>query len=382
MTNALKKILLGAPNLRSLKLNIALPRGGCVVPSPPTTYCGMGFVNGERPAALESLTVEEYPWGHVPDPVDDSDSSSRNFRLPFSQGYAETRPEDVYWAEVFDWSRLKSLNAPNTYIALTLMPKLTALEEISIAHSTWGLPMSRFYLEVPASLTSITAPSIGAVTLEGILRHGAALKHLQLHQNEKHDGSWSSEAIDTQSLERIRAACPRIEQLYLDLARSGEWPYDTLDVLASFPRLRHLTICFALEHHQDLLTPLVTFSAVETLFAYLRQAGARRLRTLDVHSGSPAATGYGYPSPMAFYPRHNSMSFRCSLGVRDDDAAAGKFTTECPGLSEQINRVLRGERETGERPAREVSLESRHAPEKIAVARHGPKARGEWKAPC
>lgn len=58
-----KQILLSCPNLRSLALDVHMPRGGCVVDGPCEAYCGLGLSQDERPPPLEELSIESYPWG-------------------------------------------------------------------------------------------------------------------------------------------------------------------------------------------------------------------------------------------------------------------------------------------------------------------------------
>ena len=373
ITQPLKKILLSCPNLRSLTLNIAMPQGGCVRYSSPTEYCGIGFVNGERPPALERLLLIHCPLG-----------------TPSMPGYPGIGAEADYWAEVFDWSRLKYLQISNALIALTLMPKLTALEEVEIAESWWPEKVAQFCQEVQPTLKRISVQNKDCITMEGVLRHGATLRGLQVHQNEFWQDKWSEGCISDESLIRIRDSCPLIEELRLNVNRRGEWPHSTLRLLGSFPRLRRLTLWFELGMSRDkeeegVAEPKVTFSAVQWMFGYLRTHAPTqpsRLEELRVFSGSPSGIVRGRPSPMAFWPQHNSMQFLCRLSVRDDEASQGHFTCECPVLSKEGNEVLRGERAKLEKskPVGLMDYDTRYEDERLRVAMNGPESRETWQA--
>ncbi|KAK4626574.1 hypothetical protein CLAFUW4_04943 [Fulvia fulva] len=377
ITGPLKAVLLSCKNLRHLSFDISQPSSGCVVYSVPTEYCGMGFVDGEKPPALESLNVYSYPFRRQQEDGDDDDDDYQ-----FSVGYPGRGTEQEYWIENFDWSRLRVLEVNDASLALGLMSKLPMLEEVSLKHVYPPAAIKEFYSGVPTSLKSIEAQKLSSVGLAGIVRHGSALRKLQLHQHEGWNRDWKEEAIDNSSLMKVRDECPFIEELHLDIGRSGEWPFDILDTIATFPALRSLTIWLELGMGKDeeLATPKVTFSSVEDIFKYLRQRSPTqpsKLRELQVYSGSPPGLGHGYPSAMAFWPQYNSMHFRCSLSERDDEAALGIYTTECPELGAQANEYLRGERETFT-PSGEYGFMD--DTEQVEVAKDGPKSRDEWKA--
>lgn len=256
----LKQLVLCAPNLRSLSLDVRLPKG-CIIPEIPHEYCGMGFVNGERPPALEHLRIDDYPFGR-------SYAIPSSYLMPHSQGYPGQGREEDSWVEVFDWSRLKSLHV--------------------------------------------------------------------------HDADFAQVLID--ALPQIRESCPLIETLRLDIPRSGAWPYATLDLLASFPRLHSLTMWFEIGSYKGLVEPKVTFSAVQSLFTYLHSRSPK-IRELRVYYGCHGDIGYGLPAPpFVFRPEHESMEFLCRLSERDDEAAKDIFTCECPGLGDDANRALRERR--------------------------------------
>jgi hypothetical protein len=58
-TGPLKQVLLSCPNLRTLSLDVAQPREGCVAHEPSSAYGGLGFLEGQRPAPLRELELVE-----------------------------------------------------------------------------------------------------------------------------------------------------------------------------------------------------------------------------------------------------------------------------------------------------------------------------------
>lgn len=221
----------------------------------------------EKVPPLEELVISDYPWGH------ESDVMINPFFEGLQQtGYPGKGSEIDYWAENFDWSRLNRLETAYVDFALKIMWKLTSLKEVNFSGSSSNDAIVRFYQQCPAALEAIGAESLQSITLDGVLRHGSALRKLQLHTVEDWGGEWTKKALDAASLRCIRDGCPLIEQLSVDVPRGDGWPWEILDVLASFPRLRHLTICFELGLHckDDPVKPYVTFTAVDTLFTYLR----------------------------------------------------------------------------------------------------------------
>ncbi|KAK3684605.1 hypothetical protein LTR37_020105 [Vermiconidia calcicola] len=383
VTQPLKDVLLSCPNIRKLRLDLGMPTGGCIIYAPTTRYCGFGFRNGQRPPPLEELDVVRYPFGVRME-------SSASLGHCYHEGYEEEGMEEDYWAEFFDWSRLRKLKSPSARFALALMPKLTALKEIAF-YSGWDKDNAvHFYFGVPAALEAISVESIKSVTVEGILRHGSSLRSLRIHQSENRCLEWHKDAIDNSCLRRIQQGCPLIEELALDLNRYKSWPYTSLDILVSFPRLHTLTIWFELGIHDrnKPIEPYVTFSAVGMLFKYLHARNSK-LKKLIVHSGSPPGPSFGLPSPEAFWPRYNSSVFECKLSDRDDEAAQGMFKTTCYGLSKQGNKWLQarqnpfetladGEREIAKfyEDSWDISLNL----EPMRVALMGPTPLNRWKA--
>ncbi|ORY58781.1 uncharacterized protein BCR38DRAFT_446553 [Pseudomassariella vexata] len=337
-TQRLKCILLSCPNLRCLKLNLSLPSSRYIIYSEPSEYCGFGFTNGERPPPLEELELDGYPWGYWT-----ADTSSND---PFRQhGYPLKGREEDYWAETFDWSQLKRLSTHYSVFALQIMPQLISLRELDCRG--WDHDrVKTFHLNVPAALESITVSSFAGIGMDGLLRHGPKLKKLVIHQAEACQGRWRDAVVDAKTLRNVRDACPLLVELGLDVGRDGSWPYDILETLATFPRLRSLTIWFelGLGHNQDPVEPYVTFSEAVKLFKSIRDhspAQPSRLQRAEIISGSPPPIGLGLTAPSDFWPKQNSTSFVCTVSERDDEAERGVFSVVCPNLKKEENEMLR-----------------------------------------
>ncbi|KAK5953345.1 hypothetical protein OHC33_005289 [Knufia fluminis] len=345
-TQPLKHILLSSPNIRSLSLSISQPSSGCVVYRAPREYCGFGFVGDEAIPPLEDLAMYSYPWGR-------ESTTTPEVSSGFVQvAYPGKSSEMDYWAEKFDWSHLKRLKTGSVDFALKIMPKLTSLKEVDFLRSQSN-DISRFYQQCPAALEAIGADSLQSIGLQCLLRHGSALRKLRLHNVEDYKGKWAEDAIDASSLRSIRDGCPLLEDLFVDVARDGNWPWPVLDVLATFPRLRNLTVCFevGVKCRDNPVKPYVTFAAADNLYTYLRSRSPKQpsiLSRFHIYSGAPPPMGFGYPAPAAFWPQYDSTEFICTLSERDDESAQGIFKVECPRIPTEGNaRVLFGS-STGE----------------------------------
>jgi len=345
-------------------------------------------VDGQRPPALEELEVAAYPFGYKKQPREDGIGFSDAHGGPDAPKYPGERDEVEYWAEVFDWSRLKKLKTSNLALAAPMMPYLASLKtaEIDRHYSDLTGGVKQFFEQIPAALETIAASTIASVGLKGVTCHGKLLKELRLHKKESYRDDWRNATIDAATLAEIRNSCPGIETLALDIGRDGVWPYEVLDIIASFPRLRHLTIWFELgvgSSFENPVQPLVTFAAAEALVARIRdhapsEAPRRRLRTVEILSGSPPPMGFGYPSPEAFYPRHNSTRFVSTFSERDDEMGEGIFTTTCPSLDAAQNQRLREHAQGNMATA--VKEDGTMESESYLVARDGPFTRDIWHA--
>lgn len=228
-----KQILLSSPNVRKLSIDFG-PQGVGPISVPlSASYAGLVFVDGERPPALESLELIRYEFGYRKDVEPGYISGSH-------VGYPGAAHESDYWAEVFDWSRLKHLKIRNVDFALKLASKLISIEHVAFDRPQGIERVVEFCELIPNALQSIAIPRFSALGLGGIIRHGSQLRVLEIHQKETR--TWADETIDASSLLTIQRECPLIEELALDINRSDDWPYDILEVLAGFPKLRILTI--------------------------------------------------------------------------------------------------------------------------------------------
>ncbi|OTA55473.1 hypothetical protein K449DRAFT_388145 [Hypoxylon sp. EC38] len=375
-TKSLKRVLLSCPNLRKLELDLGLPRSGCMMYGLPSEYCGFAFTTEERLPALEELELREYPFG-APPLKDSPHPPYPASYMPYSQGYPLKVNERDYWAGSFDWSRLTRLTTHDAQFALKIMPYLTSLKEFAFF---WDIPaIKTFYEQVPSSLESINVPNIANIGLENLLRHGNSLKKLTIHQNESYQPTWRQMAIDAEALIAIRDNCPHIEELNLDISRDGEWPYEMLDILATFSSLRSLKIWFELGvvDQNNPVQPYIHFSAVGSLFEYLqkRATGKRYpLAKLEIASGCPPPIGHGLPSQGAFWPSHNSSNFVCTLSERDDEAKRGLFSVSCTNISQEENEYLR---RLGD--GKEYSNCRFFKSEAFRVASRGPVPMHAWK---
>lgn len=161
-TSVLKDVLLSCPDLRRIpELRTRWCHHGCE--SYPlgvmASYAGMGFAGGERPAAAwEELGLGEYMWPSV------GMGMAGNWVLGGlgSRGYpVHAGPEETYWAEMFDWSRLERLNCSlDCHFPLILFSKLVGLREFRLKHD-WN--QATYEEDVIARLDDIVLAAGGPV---------------------------------------------------------------------------------------------------------------------------------------------------------------------------------------------------------------------------
>ncbi|CAH0050817.1 unnamed protein product [Clonostachys solani] len=332
-----KQILLSSPNVRKLRIDFG-PQGEEHLSFPlPGSYTGLGFVDGERPPALESLELIRYEFGYQKEIEPGYISGSH-------VGYPGNGHESGYWAEVFDWSRLKRLTIANVDFALKLAPKLISIEHVVFDRPRGTERVIDFYESVPNALQSITIPRFSALGLGGIIRHGSNLRVLKIHQKETK--TWADETINASSLLTIQRECPLIEELALDISRNGDWPYDILEVLAGFPKLRILTIWFEMgwvgREPDEIVRPLVTYPAVDELYRHIcliRPRTLPPLGTLKVYCRG-GKEGNDCTLPERVWADVNISGFVCQLLERGDEASDLVFDITCPELSDKDNLFL------------------------------------------
>jgi hypothetical protein len=221
MTQPLQQVLLSCPNITSLSIDIHPPRQGMHIYGFGAEYVGFGFANGERPPPLERLQLGQYPWGN---------DRQKN-------GFPESGNEIDYWAETFDWTRLRYLSFEGVAIwppmhleeipfslALKISHKLINLSEVDFRNCTNRVrpdrPIAGFFLDLPTFLESISIPKLTVVDITEILRHGPGLRRLIIHQQDPR-----RETITEDDLITLRNGLPLLQFLGLDLTRNGqEWP--------------------------------------------------------------------------------------------------------------------------------------------------------------
>lgn len=333
VTKPLRQVLITCPNLRKLKLDIGFPKGGCVAYPLSNQYIGMGLHNGERPPALKELELVDYPFGYTPQSAD-----------YYCSGYPAHVDEEQYWIETFDWSSLRRLKTPLADFAAKLLPRLVSLEDLSLSYTAGS---SKAVLDglkqLPASLKSIEIDSIDSISWEAIAQQGPALRTLIVRAPEQYSGSWDANVLADSTLLRIRDHCHRITNLALNMSRRGDWPYETLEILADFPRLRQLELWFELGVQDSTRPkqPHVTFAAVAKLFKYVLMRKSP-LQKLIVHSGGPALAGIIVFCADTSWPENNRTTFECHLLANDDEFSDGAFVTRCDDLTDEENRALSG----------------------------------------
>ncbi|RDW92915.1 uncharacterized protein DSM5745_00237 [Aspergillus mulundensis] len=366
LTQPLKQVLLSCPNLRRLSLDISPPRAGCMVPDIPSEYCGLGFANGERPPALESLEIIAYPWGREPN------NSPINFH---ALGYPEKGEELDYWATTFEWSRLGrlTLHDASSGLAFQVAPKLTTLEELTLSQFHDADQLRSLFLTIPSSLSTVTLPTLGPsidIDITILLPHAATLRKLEIHSPEHPHHPRFTE----QALLHLRDSFPQLTHLTIDIDRAGkEWPSAIFSVLASFPSLQELDLWFPLGCSDDPFQPYLTALSASHLARPLLDRSTT-LQCIHLHSGCPAQLGHGFPTQDAPWARENATSFICAR-------AGTEASLTCPDLDDEANNELRKAMQDKVTSAPAASL-SRLLGQRVAfqVAVEGPLEVEEWRA--
>ncbi|KAK3670269.1 hypothetical protein LTR78_009823 [Recurvomyces mirabilis] len=305
VTRPLKQIWLSCKNLRTLAIDIDLPSFGCCIYDEPNEYCGFGFVDKEEPTPLEELNIMNYPWG---------------------------QHEREYWAYHLDWNMLKRVKFGCRGFGAIVVPRARALEEVSfVCKHDWGLVVDKTQ-EFETKLRSVAVPCLDILTIAKVPGLSLRLRFLTVHSYE-HTEAWKSlENGGDDSFDRLVELCPLLETLEIDMHRDGSWPYAKLERLAAgLPRLRDLSIWFALGRSDALVEPKVTVEVVAEMFILLRRH-SRALEKVTIHSGAPSPIGLGYPTGRAFWPGQMSLTIVCEMAERDDERAAGRFYISCEEL--------------------------------------------------
>jgi hypothetical protein len=354
----LKGLLLSCPNLRKLSLDIYRQREGCLRWEPCAEYCGLGLSGDERLPPFEEVVLLEYPWGR--------DGSSG---FPWGvKGYPGKKDEveEDYWACHCDWSRLRRLVEPKGSLAHRIAQQLTALDEVDLC-SGYKFPviykhderaMIHFFETIPSMLDSITVPNFASLSTTPIIRHGSRLRNLELICPVPCP-VWSREGIaGNQDLMELRDGLPQLQQLTIHIATSGnDWPYDSLDILAGFPRLQSAKLFFSLpipQSKDDAPTPpYLTMASAESLFRYIREHSTAEPPSLQRLHLCSNPLGNDYRLAGVANDPHlieaNSTSFICEIS--HDDSRRTEVMVACTKLSEELNEKMRRIVREGETPS-------------------------------
>lgn len=354
-TRPLKGLLVSCPNLRKLSLDIYRQRKGCMSFEPCSEYCGLGLVGDERLPSFEELAIFEYPWGR--------DGSSG---FPWGvKGYPGKNGEieEDYWAHHCDWSRLRRLVEPKGSLAHRIAQQLTALDEVDLYSGSENLllpiykhderAMIHFFETIPSMLDSITVPNFASLSTTPIIRHGSRLRSLELICKIPYCGQPESGCIGgiagSQDLLKLRDGLPWLEHLTIHISTdSNDWSYPTLDILATFPRLRSVKLRTALADPVSAVDapapPHVTVGSAESLLHYMRKRATAELPSLQrLHLSS----GYRYVDG-GDLARANTTTIICE--VSHDNSGRTEFIVTCTKLSEALNEKLRRVVREGETP--------------------------------
>lgn len=385
---ALKGVLLSCSRLRKLRLDIAMPSGGCVIYTTPSEYHGLGFTDEEKMPPLEELHLVAYPFGRPP-----QDSRTEN-----SIGYRLAIDEEAFWARHFDWSRLRCLSVDGQHFADAHMP---ALRELVIHESGNGHKF--LYRLTPSKLHSLSFRLNRRLGLHCLLPHAANLTRLVLHGSEGHMvddrvQEWADQCPAAFQLRQLRDACRVLEELEVDMVRGDHsWPLESLETLSSFAGLKKLTLWFELPitavaaGSYGPAKPYMTFQQATMLFKHLRQRGSG-ITEMVLHSGAQSPMRPGrLVEEGPNYGEENSTTFRCTLSERDCDVGQERSVTTCLDACERANEWMRAnlglpssvtyvEGMTFEDfYEREVAALGKAAQRSFRVACHGPVPLEEWE---
>lgn len=346
LMSRLKGIILTCHRLRTLALDVKVPSSfqgvGGVQP-----YHGLGFTEIEQLPALQNLTLMQYPFCRAVSRLDGPAAY-------YTESYPNQMIELNHWAEMDCWWNMKSLTTIHVDLLRRLSPKLTALRKVHILRETSDIRLSdgdmeaarEFILHVPASLEFLRIPKLAYASLPGLQRHGSTLRELHVHQSDIHRPKWSNECMPVDALLEMRVACAGITELSVDLERNGKWPYDALDVLASFPCLQRLELWFELRSERrgsdtasqlNYVKPRLDQNAAGHITDYI----AARRKELQVDGlmlalhcgGATPPTGYG----CALMDEHSLETEKTSFLCAKTDSGLEITQLQGPG-STRINR--------------------------------------------
>lgn len=315
------------------------------------------MTNGERFPPLETLKIEEYPWGFVPG---DDDNEF------WFQDYPAAVQEPEYWVTQCDWSRLSHLDfntawevgSKDAMLPALLAPHLSSLRSVKI-RSTEEIVFS-FFSNLPSSarLESVTVCFLPR-KLETLLsaRYGDSIADVTLRNQQPIDSELRDIARHFPGLRSLNFSSTRITHQALRGTQDEafhEFTPSTFAILASeFPCLRELTISFPeLGEMERPHKPFLTREKVSQIFGSLFLPG-NKLSRVDISTGELGTRViYGYaPQAHVFlsWNKRNSIGFVGERKVEwggDSESGRVGFRVRCSQLSwlwnERLERILEG----------------------------------------
>lgn len=328
---AIYKILTTCSKTRVLHLTVQ--HGGCIVTDDPWYF---EFSPGERFPPLEELRLDGYDLDGRRTAIrrqsQKADASGwrwyRNYLADVS-GIASIRrigrleeddPASIptnldLWRGAMDWTMLQCLEIlePSLLFVQDMAGQLPGLKSLKL-----GPTYIRCKKDLVASATTefvMKSPRLEKLSLHGYTdlldwdqimgRHGATLQELTIREFESNDRFNPRPTFSASKIQDLKASCPNLTQLGLDINRNGTWPYPILDTLVTFPKIRALDLFF--EIGEDLHTndehtyywhppeevddsairlPRVSSSSALHLFRHLRSRKTGvELERLAVHVG-------------------------------------------------------------------------------------------------
>jgi len=378
----IKQLLLGCCRLRELSIDIkiALPYYSSALRRtkrwprnwardlyrPDSGYCGFGFQPGEVFQPLEALSIVTYGWGYLlPDGSYERNASTEGLTS-----------EALYWKSYFNWSLLRSLSFYESQIRhfVSFAPHLTALNKLEIV-SVWDheelvvresvkQSLKEFLVSLPPSVR-LKAFSLGWSPLSD----PELMTHLKLHACTlcsltilRMPARRKDVVVSQAELVTLRNSFPNLHTLALAIYRDPKdepassspstgrgnsledfcsWPFESLDVIASFPRLKVLRLQLWMEYDRNtfLRPPYLTYTTAGELTTYLCQ------RSANPH-GLGEVLLYAYPvvrrpgSPDqgdTEFEWLNEMGFRVIPGHQPD----AQHEITCLKLGKRMNRGLK-----------------------------------------
>jgi len=265
-----------------------------------------------------------------------------NALRPVQQPYEPPSASNLdKWKLAMDWTQLETLEIAeaNPRFLDKMAGELPALKSLKLGKG-WvddGRELANktiHFLEEspPLSMLSLHGYTY-SVNWTGVLRRfGATLKALEIREWESSDPSWPRPVLSSTQLEQINGICPLLEDLSLDVDRSGAFPNEILDTLAKFENVQKLQLWFDLgiDQHQHesfyyepigsrntddnaYRQPLMNLTSAHSLFAHFRaQKKGTELQQLILYVGD---WGRDYGGGMRFQGWGEGLEekYQCSV---------------------------------------------------------------------